>query len=340
MDIRNAENIILKNAIINVIDIENSELILSEKEMNLDDNEIRDFLYNIVLKTLKDDKNIKAKFDETTSISNLFYNAIDDDFFSATENLSKAYFDKVSSSNQSSVDLLFVKFNVGELPCLAMLILDYNMTYIHKVSVEDNELNVSIVRQDIALPTGSKKPKRAIFATKLPNDDLYLIVLDKLKTEETTNFLLSEFLKAEHKLDYMAKTRSVKNLVEDFTRKNLKDDFEDANSLRTSLEEAFYTRGVISPEEIIENAKLKKDIHSSSLKELIDAKGISLSEKFDIDKNFVKNKMVNKTIITDTGVTIKANRELFSLDECIELKYNGDGTVDYIIKNVKYTREK
>ncbi len=341
MDIRNADNILLKNAVINVLDTENSEIILSEKEIDLEDNVVRDFLYNIILKTLADEKNIKARFHQETELSRSFEQSIDGDFLEVTEIISKHFFNMISKTNEKPLDLLFVRFGVGEITAFCMMVLDYNMTYIHKVNVDEDGLNVSIVRQEIALPNASKKPKRAVFYSGINLAEPYLIVLDKLKQEDgSSNFMLSSFLAAEHKYDYIEKTRSIRTVIEEYTRKNLKDDYEDASNLRSSVDESFFSRGIVSPDEIIDNAKLKSATHTHNLKELIETKGFDNSEKFEIDKKYVTKKMTNKVVTTDTGVTIRANREMFNNDEYIETQYNSDGTVNYIIKNVRYTRER
>ncbi len=341
MDIRNADNVLIKNAVINVLDKMTGEIILSEKEVDVQNNEIREFLYNLVLKTLKDEKNVKAVFNDSSSIKDSFNNILDGDFLSEAEKISKHYFNLMDSSNQQSVDLLFVRFNVGSIGAIAVMVLDYSMTYIHSVSIEENLLNISILKQEISLPTGQRRPKRAMFFSVDQMNNDYLIVLDKLKsTAGDGHFLLTEFLNANIEYDYMAKTRAIKNEIEDFTRKNYKDDISEATNLRSSLEDIYLERGVISPEEIIDNALLKEGDKASALKERIQVKGIELDEKFEIDKKFVEKKMANKVVTTDTGITIRASRELFTNPEFVEITENADGTINYIIKNVTYTRER
>ncbi len=341
MDIRNADNVLINKAIIHVLDKSTGEILLSEKEIDVQNNEIREFLYNLVLKTLKDDKNVKATFNESSSVATSFDEMLEGDFVGGAEDISNHYFALMDTSNQQSVDLLFVNFNVGSLKAVCVMVLDYSMTYIHSVSIDGELLNVSILKQEIALPTGQRKPKRAMFFSTDQRGDKYLIVLDKLKsTSGDGHFLLTEFLNANIEYDYMAKTRTIKNEIEDFTRKNLKDDIQDASKLRSSLEDIYLERGVISPSEIIDNALLKEADKASALKERIQVKGIDISEKFDIDKRFVEKKMTNKVVTTDTGVTIRANRDMFSNPDYIEITENSDGTINYTIKNVSYTREK
>lgn len=63
-------------------------------------------------------------------------------------------------------------------------------------------------------------------------------------------------------------------------------------------------------------------------------------QDFEVDKHWIESKMKVKELKTDTGLVIKGDYDLFKDSQRINMKKNGDGTIDYIIKNVRNIIEK
>ncbi|MDU8900913.1 nucleoid-associated protein, partial [Clostridioides difficile] len=83
---------------------------------------------------------------------------------------------------------------------------------------------------------------------------------------------------------------------------------------------------------------IKDDKLKDSFKEYMEEKG--LDESFNIDKKWVEKNLKNRHIKTDNGFDIKGNLTDFEDPMKYTVRQNQNGSIDIIIKNVKFYEEK
>ncbi len=342
MDLRHIENLVLERAILHVIDLGGDEPIYANKLLDIGKEEVNSYVVNHILRSLADDKAFLADYIGQTAMIERLDNLLDEDkFIDASKILAERMFNYSKEYKLPSSDLLIASFYSEHIRCFALIKLDFQRTFTHELSFEADNFNVDLVAQDIALPNLKQKLSECVFGVAYNENAKYdLLVIDKSKAnDERGNLFLRKFLNAERLLDYKAKTRQVKSEIEKWTQQNLKEDFEIASNLRKSVDNAYRNHGIVSAQKIVEQGLASNADARHLLLNKLEQQGLDTSEEFEIDKRFVDKKMKTKTIRTDSGIVIKGDYELFLDDAFVEITENGDGTVNYLIKNVRHTKE-
>lgn len=343
MDLRHIENLVVDWAVLHVLDTQLDEPLLAGKPLDLEREEVVDFVVKHVLKALQDDNAYKAKFLPGTIMANHASKLLGEgDRIETSVQLARRMFDMAKRYSEPSCDILVLCFHTGNIQAYGILRLDYQKSYTHEVSFEEDGFSIHLVAQEIALPSQQQKVTQCCFGIMPEEEGEYdLIVLNKRRAadEEERGRFLKEYLNAERTFDYKDKTKSFKKTVEDWAQKHLKEDFDTAQDLRTSLNNQLRNHAVVAPEVVLKEALAHDTDARHALRAKLEKEGLDLEERFEVDKRFVDKKMKTKTIRTDTGFVIRGDYELFSDNGFIEIQRNGDGTVNYVIKHVRHVKE-
>lgn len=343
MDLRHIENLVVDFAVLHVLDTQLEEPLLAAKPLDLDSEEVVDFVVKHTLKALQDDAAYKAKFLPGTVMASYGDQMLTmEDPIETSTRLALRLFDMTKRYSETACDILVTRFHTGNIQAYGILRLDYQKSYTHEVAMEGDGFAIHLIAQEIALPSQQQKVTQCCFGIRPGSDEEYdIIVLSKKRgaDEEERGRFLKEFLNAERTYDYKDKTKSFKKSIEDWTQKHLKEDFDTARDLRASVENQLRNHAIVSPEVVLKEALAHDTDARHALKAKLEKEGLDLEERFEVDKRFVDKKMKTKTLRTDTGFVIRADYELFSDNGFIEVQRNGDGTVNYIIKHVRHIKE-
>ncbi|WIF94858.1 nucleoid-associated protein [Caminicella sporogenes] len=341
------ESIIVERAIVHILDNNSDTPILGEIEQEIDE-EIHEFLVKHIIKSLRDDDNRKAKFrlgknSVIEACKEIFDN--EENFIEASKKIANRMFRIMKTNNNiSSCDLVVCIFSSNDSKYIGILKLDYQKSFVHEIEYIENYFKVSIIPQDIGLPGLNQKLQKCAFIRNLNDENDYdMIVLDKQnysQDSEIARFFIDEFLNSEIIIDNKYKTKMLKKAVEKWTRKNLKEDLEKALEVREEVNNVLKNDIEVDIQKISEN--IFKDDESIREKFILnfEEQGIDPAQPFEIDKSWVNKKMNKKVIKTDTGFEIKGIFEDFDDMMKFNIKRNGDGTVDIIVKNVRSIVEK
>jgi len=344
--LRNLDSIVIERVIIHILDKNSDSPIFSEVEQEINE-EIHEFLEKHIIKSLKDDDNKIAKFRKSRGIIKEEIEKIfldQNNFVESSKTIANKLFSVMKGNHSiSSCDLVICIFSNSDSKYICILKMDYQRTFIHEVEYENNSFKISIVPQEIGLPSLNQKLQKSVFFKGLDETNEYdMIVLDKQnnsQNSEIAQFFIDDFLNSEIISDNREKTKIFKSIIENWTRKNLKDDFEKANEIREEINNTLKNKEVIDINSISD--KLFKDDDSrDSFTNSLNDHGLESDEVFEIDKDWINKKMKNRIIKTDTGFEIKGEYESFEDELKYNLKRNGDGSVDIIIKNVRFIRER
>ena len=345
MELRRIEEAIIERAIVHVLDKNGDAALLTDTELELEPA-VTAFLTHHILKSLSSEKNRKLKMFNPSGIvyGNLMKIYDEDDNFVES---SKAIAEWLFRCMQEhpvipSADVIVCQFSTGGERCLAVMKMDYQPSFVHDIQYTEDGFQVDLVSQEISLPSLSQRLNKAAFFRRPDVDDYDLVVVDQpLKAEDGSilEYFQKTFVQASFVVDHMDKTRIVRDQTEKWVRNNMKDDLRNAIDARADLENVFVNSGEINL------AQLSEDIIDDPSKrekfiENMERKGVDTDESFLIDKKWVAKKFKTKALKTDTGFTIRGPFEGFHDNQKIEVQYNGDGTVNYIIKNVRNISER
>ena len=345
MELRHIEEAIIERAIVHVLDKNGDTPLLTDTELELEPA-ITAFLTHHILKSLSSEKNRKLKLFNPSGIvyGNLMklYEEDEDNFVESSKAIAGWLFKCMQEHPViPSADVIVCQFSTGGNRCLAVMKMDYQPSFVHDIQYTEEGFQVDLVSQEISLPSLSQRLNKAAFFRKPDEDDYDLVVVDQpLKAEDGSllEYFQKTFIQASFVVDHMDKTRIVKDQMEKWVRNNMKDDMRNAIDVRADLESVFVNSGEINlsqlTEDIIDDvSKREKFIEN------LERKGVDTDEAFLIDKKWVAKKFKTKALKTDTGFTIRGPFESFHDNAKIEVQYNGDGTVNYIIKGVRNISE-
>lgn len=343
IDLRHIENIVIDWAVLHVLDTQLDEPLLANSTLDMDREEVVEFVVKHALKALQDESAFKASFlPGTIMASHAQALLAEEDVIPTTVQLAKRLFEQIKKHNEPSCDVLIIGFHTGNVKAYGILRLDFQKSYTHEIAMDGEGFKIHLVAQEIALPSQQQKVSQCCFGLVPDASAEYnLIVINKRKAtdEDERGRFVKDFLNVERISDYKDKTKSFKKVVEDWTQKHLKEDFDTAQDLRKSVEDQFRGHAQVLPDKVVKEALAHDTDARHALRLKLEQEGFDLEERFEVDKRFVDKKMKSKTLRTDTGFVIRGDFELFRDNGFIEVQRNGDGTVNYIVKNVRHVKE-
>lgn len=336
---RYIKDILVEKAILHVVDVNADEAILTSKLLPINED-VEEFVRKHVLKSLNDEETFSSRFlsnevEVAKAVSGVL--ADTESFIESTQTLTKRMFNLIKKTDIPSGDMLYVQYVAAEQRCFGILKLDYQMSYMHNISFNEDELHINLISQEVGLPSVGQRLKKCAFFTKSVDDHFEMIVVDKKQKidENNVNYFVDKYLESVVISDDTDKTRKFKSSVEKWTQRNLADNIEMASKVRESVNEKLLEGEKIEVNELSEIIFENQPEVKASFNEAIQEAGYREGSKFEVDKEWVEKKMKSKQIKTDTGITIRGEFDLFKDNHKFVIKTNGDGTVDYVIKNVR-----
>lgn len=340
MELRRADQFVIERAIIHVLDKNAEEAILNHTELVLN-QQVEEFIGGHITKLLSDEDNIKAKmFNERGVVYNGVIELIEDEdnFVESTHKIADYFYRVIMQYGAlPSCDLLLVKLNFDGIPAVAILKLDYQKSVEHEINYEGEGFAIHLAFQETALPNAKQKVSCGA-VIKLPGESLDDLVgverIIKGEDGEPIEFFFREILQANRVVDHLDKTKIFHKQMENWVRKNVKNEMDKAIGIREDLQEV-YTHQVEVKVQEIANDLIDDQEQREKFIETLEIAGFDTEESFELDKKFIEKKLKAKAIKTDTGFVIRGVNDLYQDPSKFEIKYNGDGTVNYIIKNVR-----
>lgn len=338
----------IKRAIIHVLDKESNEPLLNEFELEVDDD-IHYFLEKHITKSISDDESRKAVFKEGRNIIKEVCLRVCNDneyFIEGSKEIARQLFKAMkTNSSISSTDLIICVYEDNEGESVAILKMDYTVSFVHDVELIDNMFKISIKKQDISLPGVNQRIQKCAFvkAQEQPSDH-DLIILDnqiskRSKEEPVAQFFLQTFLGADLVLDSKACTKIFKSETENWIRNKAKEGETSIEDVREIVNDVIRQEDEIDMDSFsaraFENKESLREEYMSNMKE----KGLT-SDRFEVDKDWVDKKLCKIRLKTESNIEIVIDYDQYNDKGKFEIIANPDGTRSIIIKNVSSIMEK
>jgi len=342
---RYIKDIMLEYAIVHVLDYGADEAIISKEPLKVNE-ESELFIRKHIIKCLNSDDTLTARTMSDQSKFMISANKVVNDwseFYDFSVKFTETFFNKIKHTDLSPCDLLFVQYIANEQRCFAMIKLNHDMTYKHNISFDDDKLNINLYCEHMALPSFTKKIQKAFFFTKAPDMTIDIIVVNNdEKAEEQDPDYFTDWLEVVLINDDIESTRLLRPAVEKWTQKCLMDQIEEANKVRTAVDEVLLMEDqadLLEISSILFPGEDTKEIRFA-FEEDMRCRGIKTSKPINLDKSYLEKSMKKKTIKTDTGISISAEFDFYKDSQRYIEKRNGDGTIDIILKNVRNVQVK
>ncbi|CAH0438611.1 Conserved hypothetical protein, nucleoid-associated domain [Clostridium neonatale] len=195
-----------------------------------------------------------------------------------------------TNENIPSADLIVASLTTDQGPMIAILKMDYVKNFTHEVQFIDEKIGIGIVPQSAGLPGSGQRIQKAAFIKPIREDEKYnLMVLDKQKAskddEYGANYFIGTFLGASIVTNERDMTKTFVKAAENWTRKNITDNAEKAEEVRTAIKTKLKEEDSINIEEFShelfnETPQVKEDFTNY-------IKSQGLKEEVAIDKTWV-----------------------------------------------------
>jgi len=298
---------------------------------------------------LGDDEARKAVFKDGRNIIKEVCQKIftDNDYFiEGSQEIARQLFKAMkTNSSISSTDLVICIYEEEDEENIAILKMDYTVSFIHEVEFVDNKFKISIKKQDISLPGVNQRIQKCAFIRAAQGTGDYdLIILDnqiskKNQDEPVAQFFLETFLGADLVLDSKTCTRIFKKETENWIRSKAKEGETSLEIVREFVNDAIRNEDEIdldsfSSKVFSDKTDLKED-YISTMRE----KGLT-SDRFEVDKEWVEKKLGKIRLKTESDIEVVIDYEQYNDREKFEIVKNPDGTRNIIIKNIISIMEK
>lgn len=331
---RNIDEIIINKVYISALDKENNALLLSETEMELNE-ETYEYFEKHILRCIRDDEAKPGKFEGGVNIVRELCKEIFEDqdtFIIGSKKLAQFLFKCMGNDEkEQSGDFAVCLCDSQQGLFLALLKLNYSNSYSHFIKQGEDAVTIDIGINKTGLPGLGQKLGRAAFVRKpISQEDEYdFLVYDK----QQEGYFCHAFLRISPVRDRRENTRILQKTSENFARTAFKDNAQEAEGFRKKLTDTLMQEDKLNVETLSERL-LPSEEKRAEYKAALANEGISETE-VSIDREWAEKKLKRKRLKVDKAIELYIDDEVYNDKDKFQIKRNGDGTIDIILKNVK-----
>lgn len=336
------DDIIIRKAILHVLDTIHGECILSDQLLD-PGPDLYDFIRGHIFKIINSDDTKSCIFNPETSPLYKTLSSWDEEdeqsFIKTSQSVGERLYQEMGESPDiPAADLLFVTFQAqGEL-YLTLLKLNYKENYTHQIKISEQEdedssgIHASIVKSSALFPSSSARIPEAVL---IHLSDLSIKLLEKqyeIKGEKT--FYLSEnFLVCTTNLPPKKKLNILTKVINSITNKYDDADLKTKMDTKSALSREYQEKQEFNIEEIGQALFGT----SPEKKAEFDEKMEECDLQFDCfrvaNENTVK-KLDKQIIQTDSGIEISIPMDVYNKLAHFEVKTDMTGKSTIIIKDI------
>lgn len=331
---RNINEIIINKVYISALDKENDALMLSEAELVINE-QTYEYFEKHILRCIKDDEAKPGKFEGGVNIVRELCKEIfedKDEFLVSSKKLSQFLY-KCMKNDEKELpgDFAVCHCDSQQGVFLALLKLNYSNSYSHFYKLDEDVVTLDIGVSKTGLPGLGQKLSRAVFIRKpISQEEEYdFLTFDK----QLDGYFCQAFLRVSPIRDRRENTRIIQKTSEDFARRAFKDNAQEAEGFRKKITETLMQEDKLNLNALSENL-LPSEEKRTEYKAALLNEGISETDVF-IDKEWAEKKLKKKRLKVDKSIDLYIDDEVYNDKNKFQIKRNGDGTIDIILKNIK-----
>lgn len=333
------EGIIIRKAIIHILDAGLGMPVLSDTELSLSPD-LNDFIRALLGRVLSGDDLKTCVFEEASSeVYQQIQNFSEDNLVVVSKTLAETLY-QIMNQNIAipSADLLVVTFQMEGEQQLALLKLNYKESYVHTTKDEAGENKNELIKYYAALPSSSTRLSEAVIINLT---DYQVRVLEK-KYEvngKKVNYLSELFLKCHAKMSSKAKLSTLTKTVEQINKKHFEDDIDIRMKAKSVLKEELNEEGAVMVERVSEKIYGEKPEIKEEFEEKLEKYNLKTARIEPQSERTVK-KFEKQFLKTDTGIEINIPTDQYDDISKVEFITNPDGTISVLIKNINHITTK
>lgn len=327
------DSIILKKAIIHILDSTVGMPVLSDKELDFGSN-LSDFFKTHIEKITKSDDIKPCEFTEDSEVLKCLNGYTGDNFIPFSQALASGLFQIMySNPDIPPADLAVLHFSHEGVDSIALLKMNYKAFYTHLTDSADNGNRNDIILQQAILPPESQKLTEAVV---IGLEDKKILLLEK-KYEINgikTNYLSTMYMNCHAPLSAKAKLNIVTRAVEQVNSKYYpEDDIDRKMEIKSIIYQELEENGNLQIEAVKEKVFHSNEEMKKEFDEKVEKYNLQTGEVKPQNKQTVK-KFQKQHLTTDTGIEISIPMEEYNNKDSVQFITNPDGTISILIKNI------
>ncbi|MFZ5351579.1 MAG: nucleoid-associated protein [Bacillota bacterium] len=334
---RTIEEIVINKVALCVLDRENNTVLLPDSELELTE-ESYEYFERHILKSLKDEEARTVVFEQNENIVRSLCKEIFQDDGSFMENSRKLahylYKCMQNEDKEPSADAVICMFESQQGRHLGILKLNFSNNYSHFIKQNDSKVSITVGINKTGLPGISQKAAKALFVKDTKTEELEVLIVDR----QRDGFFTSSFAKCTANRDRRENTKLFHKASENFARKAFKDNAQEAEEFRSMLTDRLRNEDKIEIEEVVKSS-LRDEAVRNEYKAVLMSEGITESA-VEVDREWAEKKLKRKRLKVDKSIELYIDSDVYNDKDKFQVKRNGDGTIDIILKNVKNYIEK
>jgi len=223
--------------------------------------------------------------------------------------------------------------------------MDYIKNYMHNVEFVEGKIGIDIVPQFTGLPSSSSRIQKCAFIKTIASDNEYdLLVIDKQNKNNKdsndygANYFIDNYLGCTVIENERDKTKQFLKVAEKWTQTALNENAEGQESVRREVKRRLREEDSIDlntfTEEVFKNDKEMKENFKTFAKES------GVSEKIDLDKQWVEKKLKRVRLKIDKDIDLYISEEAYNDINRFEIEKVGDGSINMLLKHITNYTEK
>lgn len=335
------DDIVIRKAVLHILDTNRGQCILSNTLLN-PGPDLHDFIRNHIYKIVSSDDTKNCEFDpECSPIYSILgtWDESDETSFIETSQAiaNKLYVAMGEGLDIPAADLLFVTFQAEGTIYLALLKMNYKMSYTHHVAreltqYEDDLLrNVEISRTRSFLSGTSRISEAAII--NLSDRSIKLLEKRYEVNGEKVYYLSENFLVCRTNISPKKKLNILTRVINNISNKYDGADLKTKMDTKSALQKEYVDRKSFDIEEIGNKLFGKNPEKKSEFDEKMEQYDLQY-DNFTVTNESTVKKLEKQVMVTDSGIEISIPMEVYNKRASLEIKTDATGKSTIIIGNI------
>lgn len=322
----------IKKAILHIIDREAGSLICSQKELDLKEYAVKQYL-DSVLKRLEKAEFKTGVLQETSEFALVLKND-ELEFVEKSAEMAQMVFDSLSISEDApSGDLLIVELEeLNGLPKFGLIKFNYKPSFTHHVTYLDDLMQNNIILNKTIFPSTTQRIDECCLINL---ETLELDIVEKKYSFEGQNrlFFTERFLQIDPKPTVTENLKIIKKAVKEVADKYNEEEYVSMSQTQQAIFESIEEDGIISKEKI---AEAVFETNESAKQEYFDIiEQTKFSEEIPSNVPKYEKKYSKQKFKLTNGIELSIPADVFKDPNLVEFINNPDGTISVMIKNVE-----
>ncbi|MFW7431486.1 nucleoid-associated protein [Vagococcus carniphilus] len=322
----------IKKAILHIIDREAGSLICSQRELDLKEYAVKQYL-DSVLKRLEKAEFKTGILQETSEFALVLKND-ELEFVEKSAEIAQMVFDSLSISEDApSGDLLVVELEeLNGVPKFGLIKFNYKPSFTHHVTYLDDLMQNNIILNKTIFPSTTQKIDECCLINL---ENLELDIVEKKYSFEGQNrlFFTERFLQIDPKPTVTENLKIIKKAVKEVANKYNEEEYVSMSQTQQAIFESIEEDGIISKEKI---AEAVFETNESAKQEYFDIiEQTKFSEEIPSNVPKYEKKYSKQKFKLTNGIELSIPADVFKDPDLVEFINNPDGTISVMIKNVE-----